>query len=212
MHPPSVHLNVAASVDGRIALADGSPADLSGDEDWERVHGLRSRADAVLVGVGTVLADDPHLTARPGGQLAPEQPLRVVLDSGGRTPREARVLDGAAPTLLVTVEGADVDRVGADVVEAGAGTVDLEGALEALGDRGVEEVLVEGGGRVAGSFLRAGLFDTFTLYVAPTVVGGDAPGIAPRIGATSDEEALDLDLESVERLGEGVLLRYGGPR
>lgn len=211
MHRPRVHLNLASSVDGRIALADGSPTRLSGPEDWERVHRLRREVDAVLVGIGTVLADDPRLTARPGGQPADDQPLRVVLDSGGRTPPDARVLDGAAPTLLVTVEGADVDRVGADVVEAGIGTVDLVSTLEALADRGVERVLVEGGGRVAGSFLWAGLVDVFTLYIAPVLVGGDAPTIAPEVGVAGGDETLDLPLEAAEPLGEGVLLRYGGP-
>lgn len=212
MHRPHVHLNVAASVDGRLALPDGSPAPLSGDEDWARVHDLRAGADAVLVGVGTVRADDPHLTARPGGSLADEQPLRVVLDGSASTPADARILDEAAPTLVVAGDGAEADLAGAEVLDEGPDPHDLEGVLEALADRGVEALLVEGGGRVAGSFLRAGLVDAFTVYVAPTVLGGDGPTLAPEDGADSVDEAVDLDLESVERLGEGGLLTYGGPR
>lgn len=205
-------MNVAVSADGKLALPDGSPLRLSGAEDHERVHGLRAEADAILVGVGTVLSDDPHLTARPGGEILPrrEQPLRVVLDTRGRTPPDARVLDDAAPTLLLT-GSRDAAVEGADTVVCGGDPVDLHAAFRALEARGVDRVLVEGGGTVIASLLEAGLVDRLSVYVASVIVGGKGPTLAGGAGARIAEDVRRLDLRSVERVGEGVLLTYGGP-
>lgn len=208
--PVHVHLNAAVSLDGRTALPDGQPIQLSGPEDHARVHALRASVDAILVGIGTVLTDDPRLTARPGGDPAARQPLRVILDSRGRTPPDACVLDGTAPTLLLTGEGAKPPE-GVDHLPCGGDRVHLPRALEALGDRGVERLLVEGGSRVAGSFLAEDLVDRLTLYVAPVIVGGEGPTLAAAPGAPREEAVRHLRQVSVERLGEGALLTYERP-
>ncbi len=202
---------MATSADGKLALPDGSPIRLSGPEDHERVHALRADADAILVGVGTVLADDPRLTARPNGTPLPRsaQPLRVVMDTNGRTPPSARVLDDSAPTVLLT--GTREAAVpGADTVVCGGDPVDLHAALNTLASRGVEHLLVEGGGTVIMSFLQRGLVDRLTVYVAPTIIGGDGPTLARGEGAQGIKGTLALELLDVERLGEGALLTYRG--
>jgi len=215
---PEILVNCAVSLDGRLAYAGGRRALLSGPEDLARVQALRAGVDAIVVGLGTVLADDPSLRVhwdlldRP-----PERaPLRIVLDSMGRTPDRARVLDGSLPTLIVTSDRAD-RRFPAPVrtLKAGRVQVELPRLWAGLLELGIQSVLVEGGASVLASVLRSDAFDRLTVYVAPVLIGGrDAPSLilgpeCPGPGAT-----VPLVLESAERLGEGVLLAYrsGRPR
>lgn len=202
-----VVVNAAMSADGKIALRGAAPLVLSDAADSARVHQLRASADAVLVGIGTVLADDPHLTARTTPPPA-RQPLRVVLDSRGQTPPNARVLDGAAKTLILTGKGNARRWPNAEAVEVSDGRVDLRLALRELQARGVQTLLVEGGATVIGAFLRAGLVDEMLTYVAPVVVGGGAPSLVEGPGATDKEHVLRLRLAEATPLGQGVLLRY----
>jgi diaminohydroxyphosphoribosylaminopyrimidine deaminase/5-amino-6-(5-phosphoribosylamino)uracil reductase len=201
---PRIHLNCAVSLDGRMAGADGRPLLLSDEEDLRRVHGLRATHDAILVGIGTVLADDPSLRVKPALAQGPD-PLRVVLDTRGRTPPTSRVLDGSAPTLVIT--GEDVERDFAPAEHLGVprapGGVDLDGMLAALWQRGVRSVLVEGGGTVLRAFVEAGHWDRFSLYQAPVLVGA-GPVLWP--GAT--DPPLGLRVEGAERQGHGVLWRF----
>jgi 2,5-diamino-6-(ribosylamino)-4(3H)-pyrimidinone 5'-phosphate reductase len=201
-----VVLNMAASLDGRVAGPGGQPVQLSGPEDHERVHHLRADSDAIVVGIGTVLADDPRLTARPEPRgPREEQPLRVVVDSRLRTPEDARVLDEAADTLVLASE--DGELPGATVVPVGEDQVDLAAGVDALADRGVERVMIEGGPTLAASALAAGLVDRFSVYIAPRVLG-EGPSLAEAF------QGLDVDLEPRSRapLGEGTLVNYGvGP-
>lgn len=197
-----VLLNMAASLDGRVAGKGGEPVHLSCPADEKRVHALRADSDAILVGVGTVLADDPRLTART--DPPPEEPpLRVVLDRRGRTPGSARVVDGEAPTLLLTEDAQD--PIGEAEVEA-VDELTPARAVEQLAAREVEQVLVEGGPTIATRFLASGLVDRFTLYLAPRVLGA-GPSLAEAF------EGLELELAPRCRapLGEGVLLSYEGP-
>lgn len=200
---------MAATVDGRIALRDGRPLKLSSEEDFARVHRLRAECDAVVVGIETVLADDPKLTVKTAYAPGARHPLRVVLDSTGRLPEDRAVLDGRAPTLVVTAEGTDRTYSGADVLRCGTGRVDLRRLLENLAERGLARVLVEGGGRVAWSFLSEGLVDRFHLYLAPAIMG-DAEAPALLAGNASDErdDLLPLRLREVTRLGGGLLLTF----
>jgi 2,5-diamino-6-(ribosylamino)-4(3H)-pyrimidinone 5'-phosphate reductase len=196
------------SVDGKIAFADARPAKLSNEEDVVRVHRLRAQADAILVGVGTVLKDDPKLTVK-SEHAQGRQPLRIVLDSDGKTPDHAHVLDGSAETLVATSKDCTREFARAQVFRAGKDEVDLVAFLDHLSTRGVKTLLVEGGSTVIWSFLRQRLADELTVFVASMVLGGhSAPTLTGGPGVGSLQEAFHLKLERAERLGDGLLLTY----
>jgi 2,5-diamino-6-(ribosylamino)-4(3H)-pyrimidinone 5'-phosphate reductase len=215
-----VIVNAAMSADGKLSTRDREQVPISGPTDFERVDELRAESDAVMVGVGTVLADDPSLTVDDPVRTAireadgePIQPARVIADSQGRTPLDASVLDGDARTLLLASEAASAERVdaledaGATVVVAGEDRVDFREALPKLRTEGVDQLMVEGGGEVIFSLFEAGLVDELSVFVGSTVIGGrDAPTLADGEGFTDDRPRLSL--LGVERLDDGVLLRW----
>jgi diaminohydroxyphosphoribosylaminopyrimidine deaminase/5-amino-6-(5-phosphoribosylamino)uracil reductase len=215
---PFVIAKFAASLDGRIAAASGDSRWVSGPQAREWAHDLRTKIDAILVGSSTVVIDDPLLTARPGGQDADRQPLRVVVDSRGRTPPMARVLTGPARTLVATVEGApsassgwreSLQAAGAEVVALPAvdGRVDLLALLRELAGRDILSLLVEGGGVILGGFFDRRLVDKVNAVIAPMIVGAeDAPAAVAGRGAYRMADALRLRDITVERLGEDVLV------
>ncbi|MGY1772546.1 bifunctional diaminohydroxyphosphoribosylaminopyrimidine deaminase/5-amino-6-(5-phosphoribosylamino)uracil reductase RibD [Blastococcus sp. SYSU D00813] len=187
-HRPHVVWKVAATLDGRVAAADGSSRWVTGAEAREAVHRLRATCDAVVVGSGTALTDDPQLTVRrPDGSDAARQPLRVVVDRRGRLPGAARVRDDAAPTL----------------VSAAPTAADLLAELYA---RDVRRLLLEGGPTLAAAFLRAGLVDEVVLHVAPKLLGAGAPLVGD-LGITSIAGALSLTVTDVVRRGQDVEIR-----
>ncbi|GIJ79322.1 diaminohydroxyphosphoribosylaminopyrimidine deaminase / 5-amino-6-(5-phosphoribosylamino)uracil reductase [Micromonospora phaseoli] len=190
---PYVVWKYAATLDGRSAAADGTSMWITSEAARMDVHALRATVDAVVVGVGTVLADDPRLTVRNlrDGSLAIRQPLRVVVDSAGRTPADARVRDGAAPTWVATA---------AEVGTAPGGGVDLPALLAALHGRGVRAVLLEGGPQLAGAFLAAGLVDRVVGYLAPRLLGAGPAALADA-GVTTIAEAIDLEITDVTQVG-----------
>lgn len=203
---PEVTVNCAMTADGKIAGRSRQQLRISSPEDLDRVRRLRTASDAILVGVGTVLADDPHLTVK--GLVFEENPLRVVIDSSGRTPFDARVLDDRAPTLIVTTENCDRTWPQGEVYRAGRGQVDLERTLEHLYARGIRKLMVEGGGEVIFSFFQHHLVDRYCVYVGSMIVGGSSsPTPADGIGL-AEEHAARLRMISAERLGDGVLLSY----
>lgn len=208
MARPHVIVNFAMSVDGKIALPSRKQTRISDEEDLRRVHQLRATCDAVLVGIGTILADDPKLTVKPE-YASGRNPLRVVLDSEGRTPPDAEVLSRAAPTLIVTTVECEKTFPTAEVARLGKDAVDLPAMLDHLADRGVERLLVEGGEEVIWSFLHQRLADEVKVFVGSIVIGGrQAPTAAGGAGAQSLEEIVPLRLESAKPLGGGVLLEY----
>jgi 2,5-diamino-6-(ribosylamino)-4(3H)-pyrimidinone 5'-phosphate reductase len=203
---PRVIVNCAMSPDGKIAGAERRQLRISSSEDMDRVRGLRSECQAILVGAGTIIADDPHLTVK--GLPRDEQALRVVLDPRGKVPENALVLDDRAPTLMVTLEDCARQYPGADTVRLGKGALDLKALLETLGRKGVTTLLVEGGGETIYSFFRAGLVDVYSVFVGDFIIGGrESPtpvdGDGFRLG-----EHIPLRLISLERLGSGVHLTY----
>ena len=195
---PHVTWKFAATLDGRSAAADGTSQWITSEAARTDVHALRGTTDAIIAGVGTILADDPHLTVRDlrDGSLAITQPLRVVVDSSGRTPESARVRDASASTWIATAAacGARPD-----------GRVNLPSMLTELYARGVRGALLEGGPTLAGSFLAAGLVDTVVAYVAPKLLGAGAPALIDA-GVVTVGDAIDLELIDVTQIGPDLRL------
>jgi diaminohydroxyphosphoribosylaminopyrimidine deaminase/5-amino-6-(5-phosphoribosylamino)uracil reductase len=194
---PFVVWKVAATLDGRVAAADGTSRWISSPESRLDAHRLRAECDTIVAGIGTVLADDPHLAVRDDqGRPVGEQPLRVVVDTSGRTPATARVRDGAAPTWVATA---------AELGHGPHGGVDLHALVKALWARDRTLVLLEGGPTLAGAFLRAGLVDRVVAYVAPVLLGDGVPALAGTgIGTLAD--GVGLDIVDVRRAGPDVRL------
>jgi diaminohydroxyphosphoribosylaminopyrimidine deaminase/5-amino-6-(5-phosphoribosylamino)uracil reductase len=177
---PFIFWKCAASLDGRIAAADGSSKWITSAEARADGHRLRAECGAVMVGSGTQQADDPQLAVRDAEVT--RQPLRIVVDSNARTPAAARVLDDAAPTLIAVADDADASHLEgrADVVRlprVDAG-LDLDLLLKALSERGVRAILLEGGPTLAAAFWKAGLVDEVVTYVAPMLLGAGRNAVA----------------------------------
>ncbi len=143
-----VVINCAMSADGKIALKTRRQTKISNEEDKKRVHQLRNSSDAILVGVETVISDNPKLTVNEKYVKKPRRPLRIILDSSGRTPANALVLNGAAPTMVVTNDRCRKTFPNAEMVRCGRNEVDLKKLMPILEKRGVRTILVEGGSKV----------------------------------------------------------------
>jgi diaminohydroxyphosphoribosylaminopyrimidine deaminase / 5-amino-6-(5-phosphoribosylamino)uracil reductase len=219
-----VTLKAAATLDGRIATRTGHSRWVTGPDTRRFVHRLRDRVDAIMVGVGTVLADDPQLTTRLA-QGPGHDPVRVIVDSRARTPAEAHVIrhGSFAETIVAHIRdpaaaAAAARLAGPGVValecEAKAGRVDLHDLLRRLAARGIVTVLAEGGGELHWSLLEAGLADRMMLFMAPVIVGGRAA--VPVVGGEGVEvmsDAISLEELKIHRLGRDLLLegRPSGP-
>jgi GTP cyclohydrolase II len=194
---PYVVLKYAQTLDGRIATADGDSKWISCEAERTVSHALRAACDAVMVGIDTVVRDDPQLTVR---MVAGSSPLRVVLDSTLRMPRDAKVLGDHAATVVFTTDRArpvarrwlEDQHVAVQVVQPGPGGIDVSHALRLLRERGVESLLVEGGAKVITSLLAAGAVDRLVVAVAPTIIGAGTEAVG------------DL---AVNRIVEGIRLR-----
>ncbi len=209
---PFVSLKLALSLDGKLASHTGASRWITGERARRKVQELRLRHAAVLVGVNTVLADDPRLTLR---DIPGPQPLRIVLDSRGRTPPTAQALSGGAKTVVATTEAMpagkeqELRKRGAVVwrLPAREGRVDLGKLLERLAQEGIDSLLVEGGGEVAWGFVSQGLVDKLYLFYGPLILGGRGavPGVGGE-GFPDPEAALKVAIHSLERLGDDLLI------
>ena len=212
---PFVILKSAMTLDGKTATSSGDSQWISGPESREHVHRLRDRVDAVMVGIGTVLNDNPRLTTRlpDGGR----DPLRIVVDSGLRIPEEAAALSVSpeAGALIVTTHAAPEDKV-ARLLERGVqvlrvddrdGRVDPACLMAELGARGIQSVLLEGGSELGSSLMQAGLIDRVMIFVAPVLIGGDdGKGLFAGRGAAFISDARRLSDVRVRRFGDDVLI------
>lgn len=199
---PWVRLKVAATLDGRTALADGSSQWITGAEARKDGHRWRARACAILTGAGTVRADDPQLTVR--DVPATRQPLRVIADSHLETPPGARILQGEKVLIFSALQ--KKIPLNAEVIELpnAQGKVDLPGMLKELARRGINELHVEAGFKLNGSLLREGCVDELLLYLNPSLLGDTAQGMVNIAGAASLDQRLKLKIHAVDRVGEDL--------
>jgi len=210
---PFVSLKAAMSLDGKIATVSGESRWITGEKARAVGHRLRASHDAVLVGIGTVLADDPQLTVR---RARGRSPLRVVVDSAGRTPLDAALLSAdEVPPVITVGEDAPVERIdklrqaGADVwmLPCAEGRVDLPALMRRLGKRDVQSILVEGGGTLSAALLAADMVDRVYFFLAPMIIGGrDAPTPVDGEGKSALADALRLGNMRTRRIGDDLLI------
>jgi len=199
---PWVRMKIAATLDGRTALANGKSQWITGEEARRDGHRWRARACAIATGAGTVKADDPQLTVR--DVETPRQPLRVVIDSQVETPAKARVLQGEQALVFAAVKGKSLPNAEIVVLSNAGGKVDLAKMLEELGKRGINELHVEGGFKLNGSLVREGLVDEFLIYLNPSLLGDSALGMVNLAEMTSLDQRVALKIRSVDRIGEDL--------
>lgn len=199
---PWVRMKIAATLDGRTALADGRSRWITGPEARRDGHRWRARACAVLTGIGTVKADDPRLTVRE--IETPRQPLRVVLDSRLEIPGSAKVLEGGNAVIFTGAAGKAPGGVETVFLPNAQGKVDLPRMLEELARRGVNELHVEAGFRLNGSLLREGCVDEFLVYLNPSFLGDGAQGMLDLPPFAALDARPRLVLRSLERVGEDL--------
>jgi len=199
---PWVRMKIAATLDGRTALANGKSQWITGPEARKDGHRWRARACAIATGGGTVKADDPRLTVRE--VETPRQPLRVVIDSHVETPPQARVLQGDKVLLFAAVSGKTLANAEIVVLPNAGGKVDLNRMLEELARRGVNELHVEGGFKLNGSLVREGCVDEFLVYLNPSLLGDSAQGMVNLAEMTGLDQRVALKLRSIERIGNDL--------
>jgi len=222
MQRPYVIVNLAMSADGKISTRERRQVKISGPCDFSRVDNLKAGCDAVMVGIGTVLADDPSLTVKSPELIAEREerglfshPVRIVVDSMARTPLSAAILHrGEGRRIVACCRKANQERrqaLGeiAEVIVAGEEEVDLPALMEALFRRGIARVMVEGGGTLISALFSAGLVDEYITFIGNMVIGGkSAPTPADGEGFIREDEFPRLTLFSVERMDQGVLLHW----
>ncbi len=210
---PHVILNAAMTLDGKIATASGS-SEISGSEDLERVHGMRKDMDAIMVGINTLLIDDPRLTVHKIPSTVKDNPTRIVVDSQGRTPLSSRILNKDAPTIIAVSKIAPLEKVEklkkkAEVIICGEKRVDLVCLMEELKLRGLDNLMLEGGSTLNFSMLSSGLVDEVRVAIAPMIAGGSqAKTLVDGEGFDLMKDALKLKLNKSYLLGNDLVVEY----
>jgi 2,5-diamino-6-(ribosylamino)-4(3H)-pyrimidinone 5'-phosphate reductase len=216
---PYVILNAAMTLDGKIATHTGS-SNISGKEDLERVHEIRKDCDAIMVGIGTVLADDPRLTVHKIDAKPEDNPIRIVVDSKCRTPADARITNDDAKTIIAGANEYKEEFMASDIYKelkkrgvkfffSGSERVDLKSLMNYLHEEGIEKLMLEGGATLNFSMIRSGLIDEISICVAPMVVGGaNAKTFFDGDGFNTMDEAVKLELIDYYPLGKDFILNY----
>lgn len=209
---PFVHLNSAMTVDGKIATSDSSMK-ISGKKDLIRVHELRKKYDAIMVGINTVLIDDPKLTIHKIDAKKEENPVRIVVDSKARTPFDALVLNDDAKTILLVSDKAskdDVEKLSekCDIIFCGEEKVNLKEAMNKLYDVGITSILLEGGSTLNFSMFKEGLVDEVSICIGSKILGGSKSKTFVDGKGFDKEECVNLELKNMERIDDDVVLSY----
>ena len=216
---PYVLLNAAMTLDGKIATATGS-SNISGKEDLERVHEIRKECDGIMVGIGTVMADDPRLTVHKIDAKPEDNPVRVVVDSKGKTPIDARITNSDAKTIIAIAREYKDDFISSEKYEtfrkrgvkfffSGDKRVDLTSLMSYLHEEGIEKLMLEGGATLNFSMIKAGLIDEIRICIAPMVVGGaNAKTFFDGEGFDLMDDAVKLELIDSYSLGKDLILTY----
>jgi 2,5-diamino-6-(ribosylamino)-4(3H)-pyrimidinone 5'-phosphate reductase len=219
---PYVVVNVAMSADGKLSTRERRQVRISGKQDFTRVDRLKAGSDAVMVGIGTVLADDPSLTVK-GEECRQhrrnkgfgDNPVRIVVDSKARTPPGASILHkGPGLRIIAVSEKADPARVQslkpfATIISAGKDEVDLAILMDELGALGIQRVMVEGGGELIAGMIKAGLVNEIYTFIGNLILGGkDSPTLADGEGFLAEDEFPRLSLIETRRIENGVLLHW----
>lgn len=219
---PYVIVNVAMSADGKISTRERRQVRISGQQDFTRVDRLKAGCDAVMVGIGTVLADDPSLTVKSEEcrsyrreQGKDDHPVRIVVDSSARIPPDAAVLHkGKGKRVIAVSKKAGGDTIAllekkASVIVSGEDEVDLPALMDELGSMGIHRIMVEGGGTLIAGLIRAGLVHEIYTYIGNILIGGkDAPTFNDGVGYTQESLFPRLSLVEVRRIEEGILLHW----
>jgi 2,5-diamino-6-(ribosylamino)-4(3H)-pyrimidinone 5'-phosphate reductase len=219
---PFVHVNVAMSADGKLSTRERRQVKISGSSDFSRVDRIKAESDAVMVGIGTVLADDPSLTVKSPALVAErrengrdDNPVRIVVDSRARTPIDAAILHkGKGKRIIACSLQAELARKEAlsgyaSVIVAGENEVDLSLLLSLLHDMGIKTLMVEGGGTLIWGLFHAGLVDKLTCYIGNMVIGGvRSPTLADGEGFIDESDFVSLSLDGLERMDSGILLTW----
>ncbi|MCD4844142.1 MAG: 2,5-diamino-6-(ribosylamino)-4(3H)-pyrimidinone 5'-phosphate reductase [Methanosarcinales archaeon] len=219
---PFTFINAAMSADGKISTNLRKQVRISGDNDFARVDRLRAGADAVMVGIGTVLADDPSLTIKSSNlrraykeKYGYENPIRIVVDSMARTPIESDIfIKGDAERIIAVCEQAPIQQIEelkkkATIITAGNVQVDLNILMSSLHQKGIHTLMAEGGATLNCSLVSQGLVDEIYTYIGAVILGGEqAPTLVDGIGFSRRKQASGLELISIEKIDDGVLLKW----
>ena len=206
---PYTILNCASSADGKIALPNRKKIKLSNHEDFERVHNLRTKCDAIIVGINTVIEDNPNLTVNEKYAIG-SNPIRIILDTNYRTPINSNILNGESKTVIV-IGDKTVDRKlpNVEIFRCGEKEINLNKLLQHLEKLKIKNILVEGGETVLWSFLEKKIFDELNIFVSSVIVGGkDSPSIAGGKGFVDESKILSLEIKKFKQIGNGILLTY----
>lgn len=201
------------TLDGKIATKIGS-SEISGPEDLERVHHLRKKVDAIMVGINTLLADDPRLTVHKIPSKDFDNPTRIVVDSNARTPLNARILSNDAPTIIAVSKKSSPHKIKelekkAEVIIAGETQVDMVQLMEKLKNNGLNSLMLEGGSTLNFSMLKNGLVDEVKICIAPMIVGGnEAITLVGGSGFNYMVDSIKLELKNSYNLGKDIILEY----
>ncbi len=213
MKRPYIIINCAMSADGKIALPSKKQLRISSEKDIIRMYNLRNECDAVLVGVGTILSDNPKLTVKEKYVKKPHQPIRIILDTNCKTPENSLAVNNKAKTIIFTKDkcnkkyGPNIEIIRCKTDKKGY--IDLLTMLEILLKKGIKKLMVEGGGTVIWNFLKQGLVDDMYVYVGPLIIGGEhTPTLADGEGIKNEDYKIQLKMVNMNRLGTGILIHY----